>query len=129
MPTGRSNATLSRRTPREGRTLQTLHGDHTNTAGFDVPHLRRLEFARRTFGWCRGPGSHDACIRVQPPAGGAAPVIPWTIRYRRRAEADEGPVPARQSTYLKIMRIKPITAAEILAQRNRKSVDPHAHGV
>jgi hypothetical protein len=38
-------------------------------------------------------------------------------------------MPGKQPTYLKIMRIKPITAAEILARRNPQSVAPHARGV
>jgi hypothetical protein len=77
----------------------------------------------------RGPGSHDACIQVQPPAAGVAPLIPRTIRHRGRAEAGAGPVPGRQPTCLKIMRIKPITAAEILARHNPQSVAPNARGV
>jgi len=54
---------------RKGRTFEALHGHNPDTRRIDVPNCGRLEPARRTFGWCRGPGLHRSRHGILAPGG------------------------------------------------------------
>jgi hypothetical protein len=58
---------------------------HARTVKF--PNRGELKSSRRTFGWCRGTGSHHACVRLQPVVGRGMTLAFCTLRIARSIEA------------------------------------------